>query len=78
MRRASCCSRSPWRWTRRGRLGSAGPPVLLLHGFPDSSELWRDVAPLLVAEGYRVVAPDLDGLGASVVAAIEKQLATTP
>jgi pimeloyl-ACP methyl ester carboxylesterase len=46
-------------------MGSAGPPVLLLHGFPDSSELWRDVAPLLVAEGYRVVAPDLRGFGQS-------------
>jgi pimeloyl-ACP methyl ester carboxylesterase len=47
------------------RLGSAGPPVLLLHGFPDSSEVWRDVAPLLVAAGHRVFAPDLRGFGQS-------------
>jgi len=47
------------------RLGSAGPPVLLLHGFPDSSDVWRDVAPRLVAAGYRVIAPDLRGFGQS-------------
>jgi pimeloyl-ACP methyl ester carboxylesterase len=43
----------------------AGPAVLLLHGFPDSSHVWRkQVAPLLDA-GLRVVAPDLRGFGAS-------------
>jgi pimeloyl-ACP methyl ester carboxylesterase len=47
------------------QMGSAGPPVLLLHGFPDSSEVWRDVAPLLVAAGHRVIAPDLRGFGQS-------------
>lgn len=41
-----------------------GPLVLLLHGFPTSSRLWRDVAPLLAARS-RVVAPDLIGYGAS-------------
>ena len=41
-------------------LGS-GPPVLLLHGWPTSSFLWRDVmAP--IAERNRVVAIDLPGL----------------
>jgi pimeloyl-ACP methyl ester carboxylesterase len=43
----------------------AGVPVLLLHGFPDSSDLWRDVVPRLVANGCRVIAPDLRGFGAS-------------
>jgi haloalkane dehalogenase len=44
-------------------LGS-GPPVLLLHGWPTSSFLWRNVmAP--IAQGNRVVAPDLPGFGAS-------------
>lgn len=34
---------------------------MLLHGFPESSESWRDVAPLLEARGYRVLAPDQRG-----------------
>jgi haloalkane dehalogenase len=43
----------------------AGPPVLLLHGEPTSSYLWRNVIPPLVAAGYRAVAPDLIGFGRS-------------
>jgi len=39
--------------------------VLLLHGFPDSSFLWRNQIPALVGAGYRVVAPDLRGFGDS-------------
>lgn len=42
-----------------------GPPVVLLHGFPDSSALWRDQIPALVEAGHRVIAPDLRGFGAS-------------
>ncbi|MGH3821256.1 MAG: alpha/beta fold hydrolase [Pseudonocardiaceae bacterium] len=42
-----------------------GPAVLLLHGFPESSELWRHQIPALVDAGYRVIAPDLRGFGAS-------------
>ncbi|HVW30349.1 MAG TPA: alpha/beta hydrolase [Polyangiaceae bacterium] len=42
-----------------------GPVVLLLHGFPDSSHLWRHQIPALGAAGYRVVAPDLRGFGKS-------------
>lgn len=42
-----------------------GPAVLLLHGFPDSADLWRNQIPVLVAAGYRVVAPDLRGFGES-------------
>jgi len=41
-----------------------GPPVLLLHGFPQSSFVWRDLAPLL-ATRFRVIAPDLVGTGDS-------------
>jgi 2-hydroxymuconate-semialdehyde hydrolase len=41
-----------------------GPPVLLLHGFPTSSILWRREAWLL-AQRMRVIAPDLLGYGAS-------------
>ncbi len=43
----------------------AGEPVLLLHGFPDSSRLWRHQIPALVAAGYRVIAPDQRGFGES-------------
>jgi hypothetical protein len=39
----------------------SGPPVLLLHGFPDSSALWRHQIPALVDAGHRVIAPDLRG-----------------
>lgn len=42
-----------------------GLPVLLLHGEPTSSYLWRNVIPPLVAAGYRAVAPDLIGFGRS-------------
>jgi haloacetate dehalogenase len=48
--------------------GGAGPPVLLLHGFPQTHIAWRAVAPLL-AERFRVVCPDLPGYGASAPAA---------
>ena len=44
-------------------LGS-GPPVLLLHGWPTSSFLWRNVM-VPMARGNRVVAPDLPGFGGS-------------
>jgi len=47
--------------------GGDGTPVLLLHGVPETSSCWRDVAPRLAA-GRRVLAPDLPGLGGSVFA----------
>jgi pimeloyl-ACP methyl ester carboxylesterase len=37
--------------------------VLLLHGFPTSSNYFRNLIPLLAARGHRVVAPDLPGFG---------------
>lgn len=42
-----------------------GPAVVLLHGFPDSAALWRHQIPRLVHAGFRVIAPDLRGFGAS-------------
>ncbi len=42
-----------------------GRPVVLLHGFPDSSYLWRRQLPALVGAGLRVIAPDLRGFGES-------------
>ncbi|HEY0095961.1 MAG TPA: alpha/beta fold hydrolase [Archangium sp.] len=40
-----------------------GPLVLLLHGFPELSESWREVLPRLAGAGFRAVAPDLRGYG---------------
>ena len=40
------------------------PVLLLLHGFPTSSHMFRDLIPLL-ADDYRVIAPDLPGFGFS-------------
>jgi len=42
-----------------------GPPILLLHGFPDSLRLWDAVAPRLEAAGYHVITLDQSGCGAS-------------
>lgn len=42
-----------------------GQPVMLLHGFPDSSALWRHQVPALAAQGYQVIVPDQRGFGAS-------------
>ncbi len=44
--------------------GGSGPPLLLLHGYPQTHVEWHKVAPRL-AERYSVVAPDLRGYGDS-------------
>jgi haloacetate dehalogenase len=44
--------------------GGEGPPVLLLHGYPQTHVMWRRVAPAL-AEHFTVVCPDLRGYGDS-------------
>ncbi|HEY1308046.1 MAG TPA: alpha/beta hydrolase [Vicinamibacterales bacterium] len=43
----------------------SGEPVLFLHGFPDSSRLWRHQIPAFLKAGFQVVAPDLRGFGDS-------------
>jgi haloacetate dehalogenase len=43
---------------------STGPALLLLHGFPQTAHMWRDLAPLLSAD-FTVVAADLPGYGQS-------------
>jgi haloacetate dehalogenase len=44
--------------------GGSGPPLLLLHGYPETHVCWEEIAPELAA-GHSVVAPDLKGYGAS-------------
>ena len=46
------------------RWGGSGPGLLLLHGFPQTLHMWRDIAPLLAAE-FTVVCADLRGYGNS-------------
>lgn len=46
------------------RVGGEGPPVLLLHGFPQNLHEWMHVAPVL-ARAHTVVCADLRGYGAS-------------
>ena len=46
------------------RWKGSGPPVLLLHGFPETHLMWRDVAPAL-ARDFTVVCADLPGYGKS-------------
>ena len=41
-----------------------GEPLVLLHGFPETSHAWRKVMPAL-ARRFRVIAPDLRGFGQS-------------
>src|SRR5215475_9075571 len=43
-----------------------GPVVLLLHGFPTSSRMFRNLIPML-ADKYRVIAPDYPAFGQSAV-----------
>jgi haloacetate dehalogenase len=50
--------------TIRARIGGAGPPLLLLHGNPQTHVMWHRVAPAL-SERFTVVATDLTGYGMS-------------
>ena len=46
------------------RWAGSGPPLLLLHGFPETHLMWRDIAPLLT-EQFTIVCADLRGYGRS-------------
>jgi haloacetate dehalogenase len=50
--------------TVHAEVGGDGPPVLLLHGFPQTHVMWHRVAPAL-ADAHTVVAADLRGYGDS-------------
>jgi haloalkane dehalogenase len=46
--------------------GTPGDPaVLLVHGYPESSYMWRDILPALAEAGFHALAPDLAGYGDS-------------
>ena len=47
------------------RIGGQGPPVVLLHGYTQTSHMWIPLMPLLAAS-HTVIAPDLRGAGDSV------------
>lgn len=46
---------------RTCRIDDAGEPVILLHGFPETSHIWIEVMRSLSAKGYRCLAPDQRG-----------------
>ena len=48
------------------RVGGDGPPLVLLHGFPETHACWHRIAPQL-ARTHRVVCMDLRGYGWSSV-----------
>lgn len=60
------------RWIRTSagklfaRVGGKGPPLLLIHGYPQTNVMWHAVAPAL-AERFTLVLPDLPGYGWSEV-----------
>lgn len=47
-----------------GVIGGSGPPLLLIHGYPETHIAWRKIAGNL-AHNFTVIAPDLPGYGAS-------------
>jgi haloacetate dehalogenase len=57
---------SRWLDTKAGRIfartGGHGPPLLLLHGYPQTNVMWHRVAPAL-AQRFTLVLPDLPGYG---------------
>ena len=48
-----------------GVMGGSGPPVLLLHGYPQTHATWHKIAPAL-AQHHTVIATDLRGYGQSI------------
>jgi pimeloyl-ACP methyl ester carboxylesterase len=53
-----------------------GPAVLLLHGFAETSRMWRPIIPLL-AEKFTAIAPDLPGIGESSIPADKIDMITS-
>src|SRR6266516_92594 len=53
-----------------------GPTVILLHGYAETSRMWRPIIPLL-AEKFTVIAPDLPGIGDSGIPADKIDMKTS-
>src|SRR4029453_2583496 len=47
-------------------VGGSGPPVILIHGYAESSRMWKPLAKVL-APNFTVIAPDLPGFGDSSI-----------
>jgi pimeloyl-ACP methyl ester carboxylesterase len=47
-------------------VGGSGPPVILLHGYAETSQMWKPLA-IALAPRFTVIAPDLPGIGDSSV-----------
>lgn len=63
---AALTGRATWRLGRLAYgVAGDGPPVVLLHGWPETRRAWRHVVPGLVGAGHRVIVPDLRGIGDS-------------
>jgi haloacetate dehalogenase len=56
-------------------IGGSGPPLLLLHGYPQTHSMWHRIAPAL-AERFTLVCPDLRGYGDSSKPASDRLHAT--
>ncbi|MGZ3286233.1 MAG: alpha/beta fold hydrolase, partial [Xanthobacteraceae bacterium] len=67
---------SRWIDTSAGRIfaraGGEGPPLLLLHGYPQTNVMWHRVAPAL-ARHFSLVVPDLPGYGWSAAPASDAE-----
>ena len=59
------------------RVGGAGPPLLCLHGFPETHAMWHRVSAAL-ARHFTVVAADLPGYGESAIPPREQASRPTP
>ena len=54
-------------YTLFSRVEGEGEPIILIHGFPLTHEMWQPQIKLLSEAGYKVIAPDLRGFGDSLV-----------
>lgn len=54
----------------------SGPALILLHGYAETSRMWRPIIPLL-AEKFTVIAPDLPGIGDSAIPADKIDMITS-
>ncbi len=55
--------------------GGSGPAVILLHGFAETSRMWRPILPML-GKKFTVIAPDLPGIGDSSIPARRMDMKT--